>query len=118
MSLSIEGYTETLKGEVHQQHPARTWVDRQEQKSGGHEPERIPTTRECEHHLLQMVTNLEQGSEEATGEAGWKEEDPSRYPQQMCRGLARLLSHWGLASPRVGSSVEGEGMWRARGYTS
>ena len=47
VSRSIEGYTETLKGEVHQQHPARTWVERQEQKSGGHEPERIPTTREC-----------------------------------------------------------------------
>ena len=47
VSRSIEGYTETLKGEVHQQHPARTWVERQEQKTGGHEPERIPTTREC-----------------------------------------------------------------------
>jgi hypothetical protein len=35
VSRSIEGYTETLKGEVHQQHPARTWVERQEQKSGG-----------------------------------------------------------------------------------
>ena len=84
VSRSIEGYTETLKGEVHQQHPARTWVERQEQKSGGHEPERIPTTRECEHHRW-----WSQRAEEATGEAGWKAADPSRYPQQMCRGLAR-----------------------------
>jgi len=102
------------------------------QKSGGHEPERIPTTRECENHLLQMVTTLEQGAEEATREAGWKAADPSRYPQQMCRGLARLLSqgtvssenaqrlarHIGGLPPPGWGSVEGEGMWRASGYTS
>jgi hypothetical protein len=46
VSQSIEGYTETLKVEVHQQHPDRTWLELQEQKSGWHEPERIPTTRE------------------------------------------------------------------------
>ena len=47
VSRSIEGYTKTLEGEVHRQHPARTWVERQEQKSRGHEPEQIPTTSEC-----------------------------------------------------------------------
>ena len=51
VSRSIEGYTQKLEGEVNRQHPARTWVERQEQKSGGHEPEQIPTTSECEHHV-------------------------------------------------------------------
>jgi hypothetical protein len=57
VSQSIEGYTKTLEGEVHLQHPARTWVDRQEQKSRGHESEQIQTTSECEHHLLQDHTH-------------------------------------------------------------
>jgi len=38
VSRSIEGYTKTIEGEVHRQHPARTWVDRQEQKSRGMSP--------------------------------------------------------------------------------
>jgi hypothetical protein len=46
VSRSIEGYTQKLEGEVHQQLPARTWVEWQEQKSRGHEPEQIPTTSE------------------------------------------------------------------------
>jgi hypothetical protein len=98
VSRSIEGYTKTLEGEVHRQHPARTWVERQEQKSRRHEPEQIPTTSECEHHLLQMVTNLKQGAEAAAEEAGWKAADSSRYPQQVCRGLARLLSQGKVSS--------------------
>jgi hypothetical protein len=92
VSRSIEGYTQKLEGEVHRQHPIRTWVEWQEQKSKGHEPEKMPTTSECGHHLLQIVTNLTQGADAATEEAGWKAADPSRYPQQVCRGLARLLS--------------------------
>jgi len=83
VSRSVEGYTKTLEGEVHRQHPARTWVERQEQKSRGHETEQVPTTSECEHHLLQMVTNLKQGEEAAAEEAGWKAADPSRYPQSQ-----------------------------------
>jgi len=92
ISRSIEGYTKKLEGEVHRQHPARIWVEWQEQKSRGHEPEQIPTTSECGHHLLQIVTNLKQGADAAAEEAGWKAADPRRYPQQVCRGLARLLS--------------------------
>ena len=81
VSRSIEGYTKKLEGEVHRQHPARIWVEWQEQKSRGHEPEQIPTTSECGHHLLQIVTNLKQGADAAAEEAGWKAADPSRYPQ-------------------------------------
>ena len=77
------------------------------------------------HHLLQIVTKLKQGADAAAEEAGWKADDPSRYQQQMCRGLAQLLSQgkvdsesaqWlakqigGRFSPRVGSSVDGERM--------
>jgi hypothetical protein len=106
VSRSIEGYTQKLEGEVHRQHPARTWVERQEQKSRGHEPEQIPTTSECGHHLLQIVTKLKQGADAAAEEAGWKAADPSRYPQQVCRGLARLLSQ---------GKVDSEGaQWLAR----
>jgi hypothetical protein len=86
---------------VHRQHPVRTWVEWQEQKaqkSRGHEPEQMPTTSECEHHLLQIVTTLKQGADAAAEEAGWKAADPSRYPQQVCRGLARLLSQGKVSS--------------------
>jgi len=106
VSRSIEGYTQKLEGEVNRQHPARTWVERQEQKSVVHEPEQIPTTSECGHHLLQILTNLKQGADAAAEEAGWKAADPSRYPQQVCRGLARLLSQ---------GKVDSEGaQWLAR----
>jgi hypothetical protein len=47
VSRSIEGYTQKLEGEVDRQHPARTWVERQEQKSVVHELEQIPTPSEC-----------------------------------------------------------------------
>ena len=50
------------------------------------------TPSECGHHLLQIVTKLKQGADAAAEEAGWKANDPSRYPQQVCRGLAQLLS--------------------------
>jgi hypothetical protein len=91
-SRSIEGYAQKLEGEVSQQHPARTWVERQEEKSGGHELEQLPTTSECGHDLLQMIIKVKQGVDAVTEEEGWKAADPSRYPQQVCRGLARLLS--------------------------
>ena len=89
-----------------QQHPARIWVERQEEKSGGHELEPLPTTSECGHHLLQMIIKLKQGVYAVTEEEGWKAADPSRYPQQVCRGLARLLSQ---------KKVDSEGArWLAR----
>ena len=72
-------------------------------KSRGHEPEQIPTTSECGHHLLQIVTKLKQGADAAAEEAGWKAADPGRYPQQVCRGLARLLSQ---------GKVDSESAWR------
>jgi hypothetical protein len=55
VSRSIEGYAQKLEGEVSQQHPARTWVERQEGKSEEHTLEQLPTTSECGHHLLQMI---------------------------------------------------------------
>ena len=85
VSRSIEGYTQKLEGEVNRQHPARTWVERQEQKSVVHEPERLQTTSECGHHLLQIVVGLKQGPEAAAEEAGWRAADPSRYPQRVWR---------------------------------
>ena len=91
---------------MNRQHPARTWVKGKEQKSRGHEPEQIPTTSECGHHLLQIVTTLKQGADAAAEEAGWKAADPSRYPQQVCRGLARLLSQGKVSS--------GDAQWLAR----
>jgi hypothetical protein len=61
VSRSIEGYARKLEGEVNVQHPARIWVERQENKSVVNEPERLPTTSECGHHLLQIVKGLKQG---------------------------------------------------------
>ena len=45
-----------------------------------------------------MVTKLKQGAVAASEEDGWRAADPSRYPQQVCRGLARLLSHGKVTS--------------------
>jgi hypothetical protein len=92
VSRSIEGYARKLEGEVSLQHPARIWVERQGNKSVVNEPERLPTTSECGHHLLQIVRGLKQGTEAAAEGAGWRTADPSRYPEQVCRGLAQLLS--------------------------
>jgi len=55
------------------------------------EPERLPTTSECGHHLLQIVKGLKQGIGAAAEGASWRTADPSRYPQQVCRGLVQLL---------------------------
>ena len=74
-------------------HPARIWVEEQENKSVVNEPERLPTTSECGHHLLQIVKGLKQGKGPAAEGASWRTADPSRYPQQVCRGLVQLLSH-------------------------
>jgi hypothetical protein len=91
VSRSIEGYARKLEGEVNVQHPARIWVERQENKSVVNEPERLPTTGECGHHLLQIVTGWKQGIGVAAEGASWRTADPSRYPQQVCRGLVQLL---------------------------
>ena len=90
---SVEGYMHKLEDEVNLQHPARTCVERQEEKSAVHEPEQIPTTSECERHMLRIVTKLRQETTVAAEEARWRAADPSGYLQQVCRGLARLLSH-------------------------
>ena len=45
-----------------------------------------------------MVTKLQQGADAAAEEVGWRAADPSRYPQHVCRGLARLLSHGTVTS--------------------
>ena len=63
-----------------------------------HDLEQIPTPIDCGHHLLHIVVKLNQGSDAAAKEVGWKAADPSRYPQQVCRGLARLLSHGRVTS--------------------
>ena len=47
VSRSIEGYARKLEGEVNVQHPARIWVERQENKSVADEPGRLPTASEC-----------------------------------------------------------------------
>ena len=119
---SVEGHMHKLEGEVNRQHPARTLVEWQEEKSAVQEPEQIPSTSECERHMLRIVTKLRQETTVAAEEARWTAADPSRYPQPVCRGLARLLSHGNvnsegaqwlakhIGSSRVGSSMEGERM--------
>ena len=87
-----------LEGEVNRQHPARTLVEWQEEKSAVQEPEQIPSTSECESHMLRIVTKLRQETTVAAEEARWTAADPSRYPQPVCRGLARLLSHGNVNS--------------------
>ena len=61
VSRSIEGYARKLEGEVNVQHPARIWVERQENKSVVDEPGRLPTASECGHQLLKVVTGWKQG---------------------------------------------------------
>jgi hypothetical protein len=101
VSRSIEGYTRKLESEVGQQHPARAWVERQEEKPVAHELEQILTPSECGRQRLQMVTKLKQGATAASEEVGWRAADPSRYPQQVCRGLAQLLSKGKVTSERA-----------------
>ena len=55
------------------------------------EPERLLTTSECGHNLLQIVKGQKQGIGVAAEGARWRTADPSRYQQQVCRGLAQLL---------------------------
>ncbi len=56
VSRSIEGYARKMEGEVNVRHPARLWVERQENKPVTNESERLPTTSEFGHHLLRIVT--------------------------------------------------------------
>ena len=91
VSRSIEGYVRKVEGEVNVQHPARVWVERQENKSVVNEPERLPTTCECGHHQLQIVNGWKQGIWVAAEGASWGTADSSRHPQQVCRGLVQLL---------------------------
>jgi hypothetical protein len=56
------------------------------------EPEQLPTTSECGRHLLRIIKGLKQGTGTSAEEASWRTADPSRYPQQVCRGLSQLLS--------------------------
>ena len=93
VTRSIEGYTKKLEGEVDRQHQARVWVERKEPKSAAKDSERMLTPHECASHLLQIVTGLQQDATEAAIQIGWRAADPSRYPEHVCRGLTRLLSH-------------------------
>jgi hypothetical protein len=113
-----------MEGEVSQQHPGRTWVERQEGTSEGHPLKQPPTTSECGHNLLQIVIKRKQGVDAETEEEGWEADDPSRYPQQVCRGLAQLLSqsHVDSESARwLARQIEGRlppgwgAVWRERG---
>jgi hypothetical protein len=92
-SRSIESHTKKLEGEVHRQHPARVWVGRQERKPPAKEPERMSTTHVCASQLSQLVSELQQDVTGTATEIDWRAADPSRHPQNVCRGLARLLSH-------------------------
>ena len=99
VSQSIEGYARKLEGEVNVHHPARIWVERQENNSVVNEPERLPTTSESGRHLLRIVKGLKQGTGAAAEGASWRTADPSRNPQQVCRDLVQLqgnnaLTHW------------------------
>jgi hypothetical protein len=77
-SRSIESHTKKLEGEVHRQHPARVWVERQERKSPAKEPERTTTTHECASQLSQLVVAT--GGGRAATEIDWRAADPSRHP--------------------------------------
>ena len=95
VSRSIEGYARKLEGEVNVQDPARIWVERQENKPVANEPERLPTTSECGHHLLRIVTGWKQGIEVAAEGASWRTADPSRYPERervCCLLVLNLVS--------------------------
>ena len=87
VSRSIEGHTKKLESEVHRQHPARVWVERQERKSQAKEPERTTTTHECTSHLLQLVGGFRQEVTRATTEIDWRAADPA--------GTDRLPPGWG-----------------------
>ena len=71
-----------------------------------------------------MVIKLKQGVDAVTEEEGWRAADPSRYPQQVCRGLAQLLSQVNVDSEGarwLARRIEGRlppgwgAVWRERG---
>ena len=68
------------------QHPARIWVERQENKSVGNEPERLPTTSECGHHPLQIVKGLKQGTEVAAEDVG------GNHPLELALRALRMIT--------------------------
>jgi hypothetical protein len=57
------------------------------------EPEQMSTTHECASQLSQLVSELQQDVTGTATEIDWRAADPSRHLQNVCRGLARLLSH-------------------------
>ena len=88
---SIEGYRKKLEVEAHRQHPD-TLGRTAGTKITGKEPERTSTTHECASQLSQLVSELQQHVTGTVTEIDWRAADPSRHPQNACRGLARLLS--------------------------
>jgi hypothetical protein len=45
-----------------------------------------------QHSLSQLAKELRQEAAATAMDSNWRIVDPSKYPQQVCRGLARLLS--------------------------
>jgi hypothetical protein len=64
-----------------------------------------------DHQRVQTATKLKQGADAAAEEApaGWKAADPSTtVTRERCSMVGE--TDWRQASPRVGSSVDGEKM--------
>lgn len=51
-----------------------------------------PTVHECANHLAQLAAELREEAVTTVMDSNWQIADPSKYPQQVCRGVARLLS--------------------------
>jgi hypothetical protein len=80
----------------------------------------------CMHAIFNKLSliKLKQGVDAVTEEEGWKAADPSRYPQQVCTGLAQLLSQANVDSEgarwlarQIGGRLPPgwEAVWRERG---
>jgi len=72
--------------------PARAWVERQERAPTANMSLPAPTAHECANHLAQLATELRQEAVATAMDSNWRIADPSKYLQQVCRELARLLS--------------------------
>jgi hypothetical protein len=72
--------------------PARAWVERQERAPTANMSLPASTAHECANHLAQLATELRQEVVATAMDSNWRIADPSKYPQQVCQGLARLLS--------------------------
>ena len=93
--LSVEWYLKRGAGQVRADHPARTWVERQEGRTvQGTRTDGAPDARACAE-LMQKAIEAGRGGENADGQKAMSEVaaaiNAGRHPDTATRGILRLV---------------------------